>query len=46
MDQFEPYLQYQKEITESKLKIINRFQKEVHAFKRRFNPNQKNVRQK
>lgn len=29
MDQFEPYLQYQKEITESKLKIINRFQKEV-----------------
>ncbi len=29
MDQFEPYLQYQKEIAESKLKIINRFQKEV-----------------
>ena len=29
MDQFESYLQYQKEITESKLKIINRFQKEV-----------------
>ena len=27
MDQFESYLQYQKEITESKLKIINRFQK-------------------
>lgn len=29
MDQFEPYLQYQKEIAESKLKIINRFQKGV-----------------
>ena len=29
MDQFESYLQYQKEITESKLKIINRFQKGV-----------------
>ena len=29
MDQFESYLQYQKEITETKLKIINRFQKEV-----------------
>jgi hypothetical protein len=29
MDQFEFYLQYQKEITESKLKIINRFQKGV-----------------
>ncbi len=29
MDQFEFYLQYQKEITESKLKIINRFQKAV-----------------
>ena len=29
MDQFELYLQYQKEITESKLKIINRFQKGV-----------------
>jgi len=29
MDQFEAYLQYQKEITESKLKIINRFQKGV-----------------
>lgn len=27
MDQFESYLHYQKEITESKLKIINRFQK-------------------
>lgn len=27
MDQFESYLQYQREITESKLKIINRFQK-------------------
>jgi hypothetical protein len=27
MDQFESYLQYQKEITETKLKIINRFQK-------------------
>ena len=29
MDQFEFYLQYQKEITELKLKIINRFQKGV-----------------
>ena len=29
MDQFEFYLQYQKELTESKLKIINRFQKGV-----------------
>ena len=29
MDDFESYLQYQKEITESKLKIINRFQKAV-----------------
>ena len=29
MDQFEAYLQYQKEVTESKLKIINRFQKAV-----------------
>ena len=29
MDQFESYLQYQKEITESKLKIINRFQKGI-----------------
>lgn len=29
MDKFEFYLQYQKEITESKLKIINRFQKTV-----------------
>ena len=27
MDNFESYLQFQKEITESKLKIINRFQK-------------------
>ena len=39
MDQFESYLKYQKEITETKLKIINRFQKAVE-------PNQKNVRQK
>ena len=31
MDQFESYLQYQKEITETKLKIINRFQKEVES---------------
>jgi hypothetical protein len=31
MDQFESYLQYQKEISESKLKIINRFQKGVQA---------------
>ena len=29
MDNFQSYLQYQKEITESKLKIINRFQKAV-----------------
>ena len=29
MDQFESYLQYQKEIAEFKLKIINRFQKGV-----------------
>jgi len=29
MDQFESYLKYQKEITETKLKIINRFQKAV-----------------
>jgi hypothetical protein len=29
MDQFESFLQYQKEITESKLKIINRLQKGV-----------------
>jgi len=29
MDQFESYLQYQKEITESKLKVINRFQKGI-----------------
>jgi hypothetical protein len=29
MDQFKSYLQYQKEITETKLKIINRFQKAV-----------------
>lgn len=31
MDQFESYLQYQKEITETKLKIINRLQKGVQA---------------
>ena len=31
MDQFESYLQYQKEITETKLKIITRFQKGVQA---------------
>ena len=31
MDQFESYLQYQKEITKSKLKIINRFQKAVES---------------
>jgi hypothetical protein len=31
MDQFESYLHYQKEITESKLKIINRFQKGVQT---------------
>ena len=29
MDQFESYLQYQKEISESKLKVINRFQKGI-----------------
>jgi len=29
MDQFESYIQYQKEITESKLKVINRFQKGI-----------------
>jgi len=29
MDQFEAYIQYQKEVAESKLKIINRFQKGV-----------------
>ena len=29
MDQFESYLQYQKEIIETKLKIINRYQKAV-----------------
>jgi len=29
MDQLESYLQYQKEVTESKLKIINRFQKGI-----------------
>lgn len=29
MDQFESYLQYQKEITEFKLKTINRFQKGI-----------------
>jgi hypothetical protein len=29
MDQFESYLKHQKEITETKLKIINRFQKAV-----------------
>jgi len=29
MDQFESYLQYQKEIAESKLKVINRFQKGI-----------------
>jgi len=29
MDQFESYLQYQKEIAEFKLKIINRFQKGI-----------------
>ena len=29
MDDFESYLLYQKEITESKLKVINRFQKAV-----------------
>jgi len=31
MDQFESYLQYQREITETKLKIINRFQKGVQT---------------
>ena len=31
MDQFESYLHFQKEITETKLKIINRFQKGVQA---------------
>jgi len=31
MDQFESYLQYQKEITETKLKIITRFQKGIQA---------------
>ena len=31
MDQFESYLQYQKELTETKLKIINRFQKGIQA---------------
>ena len=31
MDQFESYLKYQKEITETKLKIINRFQKGIQA---------------
>ena len=29
MDQFESYIHYQKEVAESKLKIINRFQKGV-----------------
>lgn len=29
MDQFEAYIHYQKEVAESKLKIINRFQKGV-----------------
>jgi len=29
MDEFESYLQYQKEIVESKLKVINRFQKGI-----------------
>jgi len=29
MDQFESYLQYQKEVTEFKLKTINRFQKGI-----------------
>ena len=29
MDQFEVYIRYQKEVSESKLKIINRFQKGV-----------------
>ncbi|MBU0768857.1 MAG: winged helix-turn-helix domain-containing protein [Proteobacteria bacterium] len=31
MDNFKLYLQYQKEVTESKLNIINRFQKGVDA---------------
>lgn len=31
MDQFESYLQYQKELTETKLKIINRFQKGIQV---------------
>ena len=31
MDQFESYLQYQKEITETKLKIITRFQKGIQT---------------
>ena len=31
MDQFESFLQYQREITESKLKIINRFQKGLQS---------------
>ena len=31
MDQFESYLQYQKEITETRLKIITRFQKGIQA---------------
>jgi hypothetical protein len=31
MDQFESYLKYQKEITETKLKIITRFQKGIQA---------------
>jgi hypothetical protein len=35
MDQFESYLQYQKEIAESKLKIINRFQKGVKPKQKR-----------
>ncbi len=39
MDQFESYLQYQKEITETKLKIINRLQK-------KYTPSLTNVRQK
>lgn len=35
MDQLEFYLQYQKEIAESKLKIINRFQKGVKPKQKR-----------
>ena len=31
MDQFKSYLQYQKEITETKLKIITRFQKGIQV---------------